>query len=274
MLCKNYNEFYPCRYILDLDVEASGKKLKTEYLLRAVCHVTFQILTVVENVSSLIRPNYFMDLYSTVSNENFQQLSLDTKILSMLETTHQMFGGICESSDDSGVATRHDSESATPFEETEWTSLQPPDAITDWNIVPNREDVTHVGKVFLRPNKIRAPYPDLENYCDVQFRLMMEDFMYPLRQAILAKLYPEENKANSPHSALRVYEHVTFWRGGLVNNARLIPERHTSWRYYHVKFRKLPKVNWEISRRLIHGSLVFLWDGADELISATVAGIK
>jgi len=124
-----------------------------------------------------------------------------------------------------------------------------------WNIVPNREDVIHVGKVFLRPNKIHAPYPDLENYCDVQFRLMMEDFMYPLRQAILAKLYPEGNKANSPNIAIRVYEDVTFWRGGLVNNARLIPERHTSRRYYHVKFRKLPKVNWETIRRLIHGSL-------------------
>lgn len=94
--------------------------------------------------------------------------------------------------------------------------------------------------------------------------------MHPTREGILKKLFPDGEQASGGSTGVRIYEQVTFWRGGFNYNPRLIPERPSSWRYYNVKFQRLPKVNWEVSRRLIHGTLVFLWDGAEELIVATV----
>ena len=94
--------------------------------------------------------------------------------------------------------------------------------------------------------------------------------MHPTREGVVMKLYPEEGQETTIPTSLRIYEKVTFWRGGLISDPHLMPERPTSWRFYHVKFQKLPNVNWETSRRLIHGSLVFLWDGAEEVIVATV----
>lgn len=125
---------------MELDVEKSGKKLKVEYLLRAVCYTTFQVLTVVESSTVLIRNNYFSELFNSMLDPNVQELDIDPDVTQMLETTHEMFSG-SESSGDSGVEMSDlafQQQLDLTVAETEAVSLLPPDLITDWNIVPTK----------------------------------------------------------------------------------------------------------------------------------------
>jgi hypothetical protein len=103
-----------------------------------------------------------------------------------------------------------------------------------------------------------------------QMRLLMEDFMQPLRHG-MAKLLSGKFQPRDVQE-LRIYENVTFKRSGLVQDRRrMIPERESSWRIYSVNFKELPRVNWSTSRRLIQGSLVCLWDPtSNDLIVASV----
>lgn len=257
-----YFLFGICRHVLGLDVEKSGKKLKIEHVLRAVCCMTFQLMAVMDDFSQLYR--HFSDLLNMTRDPTFQQLGIKPDIITMLEKILEM---LSETSD-----SLEDSSDDIPSIETGMIDRAhlPPDEITDWNIVPNKDDVLHAGEVFLRPNKTRTPYPDLETYLDIHFRLLMEDFMYPLREAMIPILQKQKKTDGLP-SGVRIYENVRFGKSGLVKNDRLVPQRPSSWRFYNVNFQPLPRVDWKVSRRLIYGSLVFLWDGAEELIVATVA---
>lgn len=147
---------------------------------------------------------------------------------------------------------------------------EPPDDVTKWDIVPSQLDIFRSDQVFLRPNFVGRSYPDLETYLDVQFRLLMEDFIQPLRHGMKKLL---SGKFHQDIQELRIYGNVTFKRGGLVQDRRrVVPERESSCRIYSVNFKALARVDFSRSRRLIHGSLVCLWDPeSNDLIVASVA---
>lgn len=258
-----------CTHILEMDVENSGKTLRLEHLLRALCKTTTLYLTIASNATVAIRPNFFLDLYNSTKDPSIQVLGLKPRIIDRLLFIHCMLTG-SESTDDSGFDAQELIHEEAIFAEIaeESNMVEPPDNIANWDIVPNHYDIFHEGQVFLRPNLLRTSYPDLESYQDIQFRLLMEDFMQPLRQG-LAKLTSGQIGPRGVQE-LRIYENVTFKRSGLVQDRWLVPERESSWRFYRVNFQRLPRVNWITSRRLIHGSLVCLWDGSD-IIVASVA---
>lgn len=62
--------------------------------------------------------------------------------------------------------------------------LQPPDDYRDICIIPTVEELLSKEPSFLRPNKQSGSYADAEHYLDVQFRLLREDFLQPLKQGI------------------------------------------------------------------------------------------
>ncbi|XP_045029940.1 NFX1-type zinc finger-containing protein 1 isoform X2 [Daphnia magna] len=269
---KLYHQFgLCCTNISRLDIDNSGKKLRLEDLFRALCKTTSLYLTVASNVAVAIRPNFFIDLYNTTQGQSMQDLQLHPRIIERLRLIQSMLTGD-EMQDDSGIENQDTScEVTTLASEFSVESLlgEPPDDITDWNIVPSQHDIFWQEQVFLRPNLLRRAYPDLETYRDVQFRLLMEDFMQPLRLG-MAKVSSGQIGPRGVQE-VRIYNNVTFKRSGLVQDRHLVPERETSWRFYKVSFERLPRVNWITSRRLIHGSLVCLWDGTKEVIVASVA---
>lgn len=57
------------------------------------------------------------------------------------------------------------------------------------NVYPGPGDILSNEKVFLRPNIIRGAYVSVEHYLDVQFRLLREDFISPLREGITKVAY-------------------------------------------------------------------------------------
>ena len=99
----------------------------------------------------------------------------------------------------------------------------------------------------LRPNVVHGEYEDWMHYYDVQFRLLREDFIAPLRKGI--KDY-RDGKVGREVSNVRVYHGVVikgplFTKAGLCHKIRLSTER-------------FQRTNWEHSKRLIFGSLLCL----------------
>ncbi|XP_071084840.1 NFX1-type zinc finger-containing protein 1-like [Haliotis cracherodii] len=150
-------------------------------------------------------------------------------------------------------------------EREEYNDGEPPNDFRDMSIFPNVEDIHPEEKPFLRKNIDVGGYRDLHHYLDVQFRLLREDFIFPLRDGIAEYL-----TANVPGEKgqrlkdIRVYHDVQILRtvcsdGGLLHRIMF-------------DVRKLRKIRWENSKRLIFGSLVCLsHDNFETLLFATVS---
>ena len=121
---------------------------------------------------------------------------------------------------------------------------EPPEPFTELSILPTLEEMwMRSQKVFLRTNKIKGGYSNWGHYFDVQFRLLREDFIRPLREGISDYYYMGRGTGD-----IREYE------GAKVLN----PVCLNTGIGFQVRFdvSKLSRVNWEHSKRLIFGSLL------------------
>lgn len=140
----------------------------------------------------------------------------------------------------------------------------PPENFRWLPVVPTEEDILSGERPFLRRNKIDGSYHDAEHYLDVQFRLLREDFVRPLREGIARLLERIGSSKVGAHQDIRLY-----------NNVRLLyPVCTSNGLRYRIKFdnSKLRHVRWENSKRLIFGSLMCLSkDNFGSFVLATVA---
>lgn len=70
--------------------------------------------------------------------------------------------------------------------------LVPPENFRLLKIIPRLQDLYN-QKPFIRPCKIKDPYNSVEHYLDVEFRLLREDFIAPLRTGIQEYLHEPKN---------------------------------------------------------------------------------
>ena len=151
------------------------------------------------------------------------------------------------------------------------SDAQPPENFRSLSIVPDATDLL-CSKPFLRKNITDGKFNDLEHYLDVQFRLLREDFVMPLRRGI--RQMRKESDSSMPTKStdrpkrtkdVSVYHKVTILRQVFNDNGR----------FYRLKFdqshRSVKNVRWERSSRLKFGSLVCLSpDDFDSVVFATV----
>ena len=151
------------------------------------------------------------------------------------------------------------------------SDAEPPQNFRSLSIVPDAADLL-CSKPFLRKNIIDGKFNDLEHYLDVQFRLLREDFVMPLRRGI--RQMRNESDSSMPTKStdrpkrtkdVSVYHEVTILRQVFNDNGR----------FYRLKFdqshRSVKNVRWERSSRLKFGSLVCLSpDDFDSVVFATV----
>eukprot|EP00795_Rhopilema_esculentum_P011908 gene11908-2474_t len=138
----------------------------------------------------------------------------------------------------------------------------PPEDFRELSAGPTLEDIRPEKKPYLRPIKSRGKYSDGEEYLDVQFRLLREDFIAPLREGI-GEIRSSLARADRSQN-MKVYRNVkilfpNFTGGGIT---------------YKISFdvTKLRHVVWQHSRRLIFGSLVcFSADNFKTCFFGTVA---
>ena len=145
--------------------------------------------------------------------------------------------------------------------------VDPPNNFRWLSVVPTQDDILHEGRPFLRRNKIDGSYNDAEHYLDVQFRLLREDFVRPLREGIAQLL---ERMGSGRIGALQSLQDIRVY-----SNVRLFyPVCTPTGIRYRIKFdnSRLRHVSWENSKRLIFGSLICLSkDQFNSFVLATVA---
>ena len=124
----------------------------------------------------------------------------------------------------------------------------PPDDYRSIPVFPTREDIFPDKPPFLRKNIIRGPYTDVTHYLDVQFRLLREDYIAPIRNGVL-EVTGQEEKSRSIH----VYRNVRVVgrfldqkSGGLLHRIQFDVSR-------------MRRVKWEHSKRFKYGSLYCLF---------------
>ena len=127
----------------------------------------------------------------------------------------------------------------------------PPNKFREMSVVPRHEDIHSEDPVYLRRNKVDGAYEDLDHYLDVQFRLLREDFVMPLREGI--------KEIIATNGRVDTFKRLTDIR--VYFNVRVLyPECSGQGLVYRLKFdnSKLQRYRWENGKRLIFGSLLCL----------------
>ena len=130
-------------------------------------------------------------------------------------------------------------------------------------ILPEWEEICTSGPpARLRPNIVEGCYKDWMHYYDVQFRLLREDFIAPLRRGIcgyLQGLRGRELRDVKVYNCVRIHNPV-FTRNGICFEI-------------HFDVSHLQQHKWEHSKRLLFGSLLCLScdNFRDVVLFATVA---
>ncbi|RUS68467.1 hypothetical protein EGW08_023771 [Elysia chlorotica] len=138
----------------------------------------------------------------------------------------------------------------------------PPDDYRYDSVLPTIKDL-HTKTTFVRPALLSGGYEDKHHYFDVQFRLLKQDFVIPLREGI--QQFKQSGMTKHFNSSdLRLYYDVHIL--GIVTTYDGID--------HVLKFdtSKLKSVKWDFSKRLIFGALVCLSkDGFQTIAMATIS---
>ena len=144
--------------------------------------------------------------------------------------------------------------------------LEPPNNISEMSIVPDLFDIVSDENVFLRKNITNGAYRSVDHYLDVQFRLLREDFMSPLRGGVkeLRGLIEHECRIQ------RCTSNKLEMNEKLVAKLKKVDSLNV---YFNVRMRNCvattngmvyameigdTQTNWERSKKLMFGSLVCL----------------
>ncbi|XP_073443904.1 NFX1-type zinc finger-containing protein 1-like isoform X1 [Dendrobates tinctorius] len=130
---------------------------------------------------------------------------------------------------------------------------------------PTYEDICLSQKPSMRSNIIDGSYADARSYLETHFRLMREDFIRPLRDGISGLVtLQKKDLYKAKVDDIRIYFDAKIL-SPLCTRAGIVHEVQFS-------AKNLKHVHWEISKRLLYGSLVCLSkNNFKNMLFATVA---
>lgn len=119
---------------------------------------------------------------------------------------------------------------------------------------------------LLKPNCTKKPYLNVDTYLETHLRLLWADFIQPLRETI-GKFCKGNQQVppDKPNQQIHFYRNVSFVEKSFLSS-QSVPDRPDSWRRYNVRFDSMPGFDWEKSKRLIHGTLICLWNAPSRII--------
>ncbi|XP_030764249.1 NFX1-type zinc finger-containing protein 1-like isoform X2 [Sitophilus oryzae] len=128
--------------------------------------------------------------------------------------------------------------------------LEPPDDFRKIAVVPTAKEILMEESPYLRANIINGAYKNYDHYLDIQFRLLREDFVSPLRRGIQNFLFNEDKEKQER----RKLENIRFYKNVMFLNAEPINENYC----YKVQFdfSKKNTSSFENSKRFMFGSLI------------------
>ena len=145
---------------------------------------------------------------------------------------------------------------------TNMMSQKPPNDFRDIPICPTNKEIKSQERPFLRKNIKKGHYQDVEHYLDVQFRLLREDFLEPLREGIYEITHniprAQRNQLMKCYQGVRITG-KELTQSGIIYNV-------------HFDVSKFPMTKWAHSKRLLFGSFLCLSkDNFETMLFATVA---
>ena len=156
----------------------------------------------------------------------------------------------------------------------------PPNYLKSLSVISTVEDLfdkggvsSGNGSIYLRQNIIGGFYADLQTHGDIQFRLLREDFLEPLRLSIgkflnKAKITGQQQPDAKDLGNIYFYSNCRFVSSPMLGKS--VPSRPDIWRRYSIAFDAPIRTNWASSKRLIYGSLVTLWNAPNKLVFLAV----
>ncbi|XP_064465582.1 NFX1-type zinc finger-containing protein 1-like [Ornithodoros turicata] len=138
-------------------------------------------------------------------------------------------------------------------------------------VVPASEELLARELPHLTPNRVRGSYNSTEHYLDVQFRLLREDFVRPLREGIRECARAQEVRGYRYRKEIfHKLDGVNVHSGVVVISSSV----NADGRVYVVQFdaSSFSKILWKGTRRFIPGSLLcFSKDNFETIQVATVS---
>ncbi|XP_071440457.1 NFX1-type zinc finger-containing protein 1 isoform X2 [Hetaerina americana] len=133
------------------------------------------------------------------------------------------------------------------------------------SIHPLPEDLLRKGNVDICPAIIEGPYKSVEHYLDVQFNLMREDFLIPLREGIANFVEQRSSKSNKR----KQIENVRFYTNVRFLNQFIEGDIIVTEVLFNCRAKK-SRHNWKRSKRFLYGSLVCF---TSDMFSSVLLGI-
>lgn len=125
---------------------------------------------------------------------------------------------------------------------------EPLDNIQDISLYPEPNDI-HIKPAPIRPNIVHGCYNNATHYLDIQFRLLREDFISPLRKGIFDFVHKSDDKKGKKYENIRIYKRVRFLK------TKISMDKVGYVICFDVD-NALKKINWEFSKRFMYGSLL------------------
>ena len=140
---------------------------------------------------------------------------------------------------------------------------KPPNDFRDMPIYPMREEIMTRERPFLRMNVLKGRYDNVEHYLDVQFRLLREDFLEPLREGIgevILNVPPQQRK-----QSMKNYRSVRIIGKELATECGITYQ-------VEIDVSRLNTSRWPVSKRLLYGSFLCISkDNFKTMLFATVS---
>lgn len=109
------------------------------------------------------------------------------------------------------VQEREIKEKETKFCRSAKQELLPPNDFRELSVYPTTEEITVHGRSFVRENVVKGPYKDVNDYLDIHFRLLREDFVGPLREGISEYINQTVNQTKKKKIfTVKIYDKVFF----------------------------------------------------------------
>ncbi|XP_063413105.1 NFX1-type zinc finger-containing protein 1-like [Mytilus trossulus] len=146
--------------------------------------------------------------------------------------------------------------------------LKPPDDFRCLSVMPEEDDMLY-QTIFLRRNKAKGGYNDLDHYLDVQFRLYREDCIIPLRE-----VYEEFITKDKENERFRL-ESGRIYRDVIIQKTTSTSLDHGEVFIIQLDDEHRQRIRWNNSKRLIFGSVLLLsFDRFKSLLFALVSDSK
>jgi hypothetical protein len=143
-------------------------------LLRSVIKITCNIIEIaplladkIGKIRDRLELNIMLRLKNSILSKEFneQLVPMETRALNKIKSIQEA--------------------NSKTFKNLDHADLEPPNDFTEMTIVPTFADIITDQKSFLRKNITNGAYQNVHHYLDVQFRLLREDYLCPLREGNL-----------------------------------------------------------------------------------------